>query len=891
MQVDPESWPMLSALMDEWLELPEDRRAAWLDSLEPTHAELLPALRELLSQPAPAFLERLPGIGDDPLDPHAAPGSFAPGALAGPYRLVRELGRGGMGVVWLATRVDGSLKRDVALKFPLVYFHDPTTANRFARERDILARLEDARIARLYDAGVTAQGQPYLAMEYVEGEAVTAYCDRFGLDIRARLLLFLEVLRAVHYAHTNLVVHRDLKPSNILVTHAGQVRLLDFGVARLLEEGEATETDITRLGGRALTPDYASPEQISGDSITTASDVYSLGVLLYELLTGGRPYRIPRGASGSDSAASTPGVEPTRPSQATFDDSQARARGGFTVKGLAGALRGDLDTIILKALQKEPQARYPTADAFGRDIERYLSGEPVLARPESRWYRARKFVLRNKLAVSAAAAVALALAGGAGIALWQAHIAVEEKRRADSEAATARAINEFLRKDLLSQASSATQAAPGTHPDPDIKVRTALDRAAASLTGKFDAQPVVEAAIRQTIGDTYSEMGLPAESEKQIARALELRRRVLGAEDKDTLSSAESLAEVYQREGKYDAAEALLNNLLETDRHLGRENSREAIAALHTLGFIADSRADYARAEVIYRRVLEIERRVLTGEDDYTLSTMHNLAMVLSREAKYQEAEELLKRVIGIRQRVLGAEHPNTLMSLNGLGQLYQMEGKYPEAEPRLQAVLEARRHSLGEEHPDTLGSMTDLGLLYLYEGKYTDAEPLLTHAVETSTRVLGEDNPETQRCLGNLGRLYLRAGKLQPSRAALERLLQARERTYGPNSPFTVSTQVLLGEVRLRQGAYSEANPVLRAAVEYYRRHGLGASVIWRRYYAEWLLGESLTGPGRNAEGETMQASAGPKLLQLRESIPPDCGPILDDVRRWTERAALPRQ
>jgi serine/threonine protein kinase len=887
MQVDPESWPILSALMDEWLELPEDRRAAWLDSLEPTHAGILPTLRKLLSQPSPAFLESLPEIGDD----SQAPGSFVVGTLAGPYRLVRELGRGGMGVVWLAARVDGSLKRDVALKFPLVYFHDPTTASRFARERDILARLEDARIARLYDAGVTAQGQPYLAMEYVEGEAVTAYCDRLGLDIQARLRLFLEVLRAVQYAHTNLVVHRDLKPSNILVTQAGQVRLLDFGVARLLEGGEATETDITRLGGRALTPDYASPEQIAGGSITTASDVYSLGILLYELLTGARPYRIPRVASASDGAASIPGAEPARPSQAIVDESTARARGGFTAKELAVALRGDLDTIILKALQKEPQARYPTADAFGGDIERHLNGEPVLARPESRWYRARKFVLRNKLAVSAVAAVALALAGGAAIALWQAHIAVEEERRADSEAATARAINEFLRKDLLSQASSSTQAGPGTHPDPDIKVRTALDRAAASLTGKFDTQPAVEAAIRQTIGDTYSEMGLLAESEKQIARALELRRRILGAEDKDTLSSAESLAEVYQREGKFDAAEALLNNLLETDRRRGRESAPEAIAALHTLAFIADSRADYAHAEVIYRRVLEIERRVLSGEDDYTLSTTHNLAMVLSREAKYQEAEELLTKVIGIRQRVLGPEHPNTLMSLNGLGQLYQMEGKLSEAEPRMQAVLEARRHAVGEEHPDTLGSMSDLGLLYLYEQKYTDAEPLLTHAVDTSTRVLGEDNPETQRHLGNLGRLYLREGKLKQSRAALERLLKARERTYGPDSPFTVSTQVLLGEVRFRQGAYSEANPQLRTAVEFYRRHRVATSVAWRRYYAEWLLGSSLTGPGRNAEGESMLASAGPQLLKLSESIPPDCGPILDDVRRWTQRVALPRR
>jgi tetratricopeptide (TPR) repeat protein len=485
--------------------------------------------------------------------------------------------------------------------------------------------------------------------------------------------------------------------------------------------------------------------------------------------------------------------------------------------------------------------------------------------------------------------VALALAAGAGLALWQAHIAVKEKRRADTEAATARAIDDFLRRDLLSQASSASQAGPGRPPDPDMKVRLALDRAAARVTGKFDKQPAVEAAIRQTIGDTYMELGLYAESEVQMKRALELRRKMPGGVLKDTVKSVLALSDLYRREGKYDAAEALLNDLLATGRGAAGEETQEAIEALHTLASIAnESRGDYARAEVLYRRVLEIERRVLADTDPTTLATMNNLAAVLTREAKYQQAEELYKKVVENKRRVLGAEHPSTLTSLNGLGVLYRNEGKYSEAEPVLQAVLKARRHAMGEQHRDTLASMNGLGLLYVTEGKYTDAEPLLTHAAETSTRVLGEDNPDAQSCLNNLAELYLREGKLKPSGAAFERLLKARQRTYGRDNPFTAGTQATLGEVRLRQGAYSEAIPLLRAAVEYYRQHGVGT---WKRYYAECLLGASLTGPGRNAEGDALLASAGPKLRQLSQSIPLDYRPILDEVRRWSERAARPRR
>jgi eukaryotic-like serine/threonine-protein kinase len=875
MQVDPKSWPILSRLMDEWLDLEPERRAEWLASLQQEHADILPALQELLSQPNPAFLANLPEVGEYTGGTHPVQALFAPDMAAGPYRLVRELGHGGMGVVWLAERADGSIKREVALKLPHFYLYSPAMADRFARERDILARLTDSRIARLYDAGVTAQGQPYLALEYVEGEAITVYCDRLRLDVKARLNLFLEVLRAVQYAHANLVVHRDLKPSNILVTNAGGVRLLDFGIAKLLEEGAAEETELTRFGGRALTPDFASPEQLAGGVISTASDVYSLGILLYELLTGGRPYRLSRDASG-DLAERVLKTDALRPSHAAGEESKAAARGA-SVKRLRASLRGDLDTIVLKAIQKEPLDRYSTADAFAQDIERYLSGQPVLARPASGWYRAKKFVRRNRLAVSAAIAVLLAVGAGTGIALWQAH-------RADVEAATAKAVSDFLQNDLLSQASSESQAnaqpGGGRRSDPDIKIRTALDRAAASISGKFGARPVVEGAIRETIGNTYLELSLYTEARQQLERALEIRRRVLGAQHLDTLKTMFELAETYRREGKYAQAQALLSDLVGIERRLHRETTPEAMAAEYTLAsIIADWRADYPSAEALYTSVLTTQRRVLGETDRGTLATMNNLAALLVREGKYPPAEEQYRKLIEIKRRVLGPEHPSTLSSMNGLATLYYNEGKYAEAEDLFQTVLGARRRVMGEQHRDTLASMNSLGALYRAKGENAKAEELLTRAVETNRRVLGEDNPDTLSSLYNLAELYRKEGRLPQADSLFQHLLEARQRASGPESAPVRGALLSLGEIKLERRAYANAEPLLRKAVEGYRKAN---ATTWSRYYAECLLGASLAGLGRRSEAEPLLTDGYQNLLQRRDSIAFEYRSVLDQIRRW---------
>jgi len=874
MQVDPQVWPILSQLMDEWLDLAPEERASWLANLEKDRADLWPTLRELLREPAAGFLETLPEIHCD-----GGWAGFEAGMVTGPYRLVREIGRGGMGVVWLAARADASIKREVALKFPFTYLNPATVGPRFKRERDILARLADARIARLYDAGTTEQGQPFLALEYVEGEPITTYCDRLRLDIDARLKLFADVLHAVQYAHTNLVVHRDLKPSNILVTAIGEVRLLDFGIAKLLADGATEETEITRIGGRALTPDYASPEQAAGGTITTTTDIYSLGILLYELLTGVRPYTSLRENAAGDMAERIRSASPARPSQNAIETTDALAR-NTTRKKLEAALRGDLDTIVLKAIQKEPHLRYPTADAFAQDIERYRKGQPILARPEGVWYRAKKFVIRNRIAVLSAAAIFVALAAGIVVAAWQAHRAVREQRRADIEAATARAVSNFLQKDLLAQAGADSQAAPGRKVDPDIKIRIALDRAAARVDGKFNGQPQVEAAIRQTIGSTYLSLGLFGEAQQQLERAVEIRQRVLGKEHADTLSAMEELAEIYRTQGKYAPAEALLTNALEIQHRLKRDEAPETLATVHELARIAsDLHGDYARAELLYSKNLAVQRRVLGESDPGTLATLNNLAALLTRVGRYAEAEPLYKQLLDAKRRTLGEEHPSTLTTMNGLAVLYRNQGKYADSESLLDLVLKGRRRVLGEEHRDTLATMNTMGAVYTSEGKYPEAEALLTKSLEANRRVLGEENPDTLNNLGTLGELYRRENKFSQAESLFRRLLEARKHISGSDNAATAGILVSLGEIRLQQRNFAQAETLLRQALETYQKRNTDA---WPRYYAECMLGASLAGSGKRAEARPLLAAGYQKLLERRSSMPFEYRSKLDLAQKW---------
>src|SRR5215471_6748975 len=430
----------------------------------------------------------------------ALSGTYTPSqpTTCGAYRLLKLVGKGGMSEVWLAERMDGFLKRPVALKLPYAgggsHF-----VERLTREKDILASLVHPGIARLYDAGITERGRPFLALEYVEGTNLTEYCDQHALPIRDRLSLFLKVLAAVQYAHSCLVVHRDLKPSNILVTSAGEVKLLDFGIAKLTKQGEARETELTLSGGRALTLAYASAEQISGQAVTTASDVFSLGLILFELLSGKRAF-VPAHDTRAALEEAILNAEPRRPSQRILHEDQARMR-STTLRRLRLQLRGDLDLIVLKALRKQPVERYSTVDLFRADLERYLSGEPVLAQPQSARYRTRKFVLRHKMGVVSAAAIVLTLAAGLSAALWQARVARNEAR-------TSAAVEEFT--EGIFRANSIEQ------PDPvkarETTARQLLDIGARNVVSGLNDAPAAKVRLLWILGSLYQGLGLDDEA-------------------------------------------------------------------------------------------------------------------------------------------------------------------------------------------------------------------------------------------------------------------------------------------------------------------------------------------------------------------------------------------
>jgi serine/threonine protein kinase/Tfp pilus assembly protein PilF len=762
----------LSPYLDEALDVPPGDRASWLASISARDATLASELHALLSEHEAAdergFLAAAVPI---PLDP--APASSLAGQVVGAYRLVSQIGQGGMGSVWLAERCDGRFEGRAAVKLLNLALMGRAVEGRFRREGHILARLTHPHIAHLIDAGVTDAGQPYLVLELVEGQHLHRYCDTHALPIESRIRLFLQVVDAVAHAHANLIVHRDIKPTNVLVGADGQVKLLDFGIAKLLEAdtgGEAGTSALTREAGAALTLEFAAPEQLSRGQVTTATDVYALGLVLHVLLTGQHPAA---SALGSRAALMRAVVEeePRRASEVvalTGDDlaeqSSHAERCGTTPGRLRRALRGDLDTIIAKALKKNPAERYASVTALADDLRRYLRGEPIQARPDTLRYRTAKFVGRHTRAIGAGAAVTVLLAAVIGFYTTQ---LATERDRARREAARASKVSEVL-TGLLNGADPIANRATRE----GLTVRGLLDAGVDRVRQQLADQPEAQADILTVLGG------------------------------------------VYRRFGAYDQAQRLLEQALASgEQAYGAEHVRIA-QTLTELGALLTEKGDYAAAAQSVERSLEMRRRLLGTEDADVASTMVQLGRLYQDRGLNRLAEPLQREALAIRRRVAGDEDWVTAVSLNDLGSVLRLDGDLDGADALLRQCLDVNRKSRGERHANTGIALHDLGLIAASRHDYRRAEELLQTGLDIHREALGELHPLVAAGLNSLAHVWMAQKRYGEAASALQQALGIARAALGEDHQLAAIYMVNLAAVDLARSQPAEAEPLLRNAL-----------------------------------------------------------------------------
>jgi tetratricopeptide (TPR) repeat protein len=778
MKIDPATWPRLSKLLDEGLDLPADSRSSWLASLGPEYSDVLPTLRRMLALDFSAdedMLSTLPRF-DEPLL------TLSPGHRIGPYRIVSTLGRGGMGVVYRAQRDDGKFEQKVAIKVVSAGLNSPSVVERFQQEYRILASLDHPNIARILDAGATEDRLPYFVMEYVEGRSIDRFCTENKLSPAERMRLFLQVCDAVQFAHQKLIVHRDLKPDNILVTEKGTPKLLDFGIAKVLSE-VPVQNEVTLM---AMTPNYASPEQVRGEQIGTATDIYSLGCVLYKLLTGVPPHQL-QGKSPAESVRCICEEEPPKPSS------------------LNREIGTDEDNILRMAMRKEPQKRYRSVDQLAADLSRYLNSEPVLARPATAAYRLQKYVRRHRIGVALAAGLMVLLAGFAVVQANQLRRITRERDRADRA-------TRFMSG--MFKVSDPSEARGNS-----VTAREILERASKDIDTGLTKDPALQADMMAVMGQVYGNLGLYARAEPLLTNALANRRRVLGPRHPQTLSSMDDLALNLNRQGRHREAEKMLRETIDIRRQVLGPQHPDTLASMSSLGITLTVESRYAEAEKLQRETLDLERRLLGPDHPETLRSMTNLANTLGREGRHADAEKLRRETLDAKRRVLGPENLETLFSMSALANNLDHEGRYSEAEKLQRETLEIQRRVLGPEHSNTLVTMTDLGMSLRSQGRYSEAEKLQTEALGIQRRVLGTEHPLTLRSSTLLSSTLTAEGRYQEAGELLRDTLAIQRRVLGPEHQETLGTQGNLANILLKEGRLAESEKLQRETLEIRRR------------------------------------------------------------------------
>jgi eukaryotic-like serine/threonine-protein kinase len=807
-----EQWRQIFELLDTVLELPSEQRAAWVDALDESRSALKPALRELLARRASLetgdFLNGLPQFTRVEAGPAPVGVEPSAGHQVGPYCLVRQLGRGGMGTVWLAERSDGAFQRRVALKLPHVGWSG-ALAERMARERDILASLEHQNIARFYDAGVDQLGRPYIAMEYVEGQPIDSYCRERALGLRESLVLMLDVIKAVAHAHTRLVVHRDLKPGNILVSADGSAHLLDFGVAKLLDS--AADPVHTQFAGRALTPDYAAPEQIKGEPVSTATDIYSLAVVCYELLAGARPYKL-KVRSAAQLEAAIAEVDPLLASEATTDPARRRQ------------LRGDLDAILNQAMKKDPHARYATVAAFGDDLQRYLRGQPVLARPDTFLYRTHKFAARNRAAVVASVAVAIALIAAAAVSTWQARTAAQQRNRALTLLAQNNAVSDFVDRMLTEVAS----------PGEPITVDTLVERGEALASSASQNSPEHQAAILLMLADYYAAFDHPDKAEALLQRALDLT-----SNSSDVGLRAELICEQAGESGARDPA----------------ASQRAIQAALRMPGLPDDAAANCSRQsghvylltgaaqEALQVETVALQKLRVTQPANPLLE-----AIMLSDIASAQQlsgdpaaADRSFAAALDKFAEIGRAEHPMVTNLWNAWANADDATGDFVGALDKYEHALgNATKHAVGGQPPIVLvfnyaRMLAQLGRLDAALSLYERDLPRAEQAGSRKTMVNG--------LLGKT-RVLLALGQTQAAQAAFDTAAAEIGTNVARETPEGIGAYAVEAKLAAAHGDLSHAVEAYTHAVDFFERRqlkiGALAAALYGRGEVHLLAGDT---------------------------------------------------
>jgi serine/threonine-protein kinase len=776
--VTPERWQQIKVILDEALEQEEPERAGFIAAACQGDDELRREVESLAASETeigdfietPVFRIRL-----DEVEP------LAVGERIGAWRIVREIGRGGMGAVYLAERADQEFEQRVAIKVVRRGMDTDEIVRRFRSERQILAHLDHPNIAKLFDGGTTDDGRPYFVMEYVEGRPIDQLCAERKLSVRERLELFQRVCAAIHFAHQNLIVHRDLKPGNILVTADGVPKLLDFGIAKLLDPTQEPFA-LTRLDLRPMTPEYASPEQVRGEPITTASDVYSLGVLLYLLLTGQRPYRPTTDPQAlADAICKT---EPVRPSSAIARAGEVKLADAET-RLLRRQLAGDLDNIVLMAMRKEPQRRYASADQLSNDIERYLEGLPVTARKDTLGYRTRKFVGRHKVGVTLAAAALLLIVGFSIIVtlLWQ---------RSERARERSQAVLGFL-DDLFSVTD------PKQSRGASITAREVLDRGALKIKVDFTAQPELQADLMSTMGRVYLSLGVPDSAKSLFESALDLHRKTLRTGDLRVIGDLQDLASSLRLLGNDSAAEALVREALELQRQQQETKNIEYARGLTNLAAILEAKGDFDQAERLYQ----------ADSRDIAIS-LNNLGKLAQTRGNYAAAEAYYRESVTIRRELAkGLPDPDLAIGLNNLASLLQDRGDFAGAEAMYRETLALRRKLYPDANSKVAFTLNNLGFLLQARGDFAGAESCFREALSIADKTLERDHPNRAVYLRNFAATLVSQGK------AKEAETKAREglaifQAKMPKSWRVADTESVLGGCLAALGRFPEAEPLL---------------------------------------------------------------------------------